>query len=336
MAGHDIVVIGASAGGVQAVLDLARDLPADLPATVLVVVHCSPGARGMLADLLTRAGPLPARNAVDGEAIEPGRIYVAPPDHHLLLRPGHIHLSRGPKENNARPAVNPLFRTAALSFGRRVVGVVLSGNLDDGTAGLLAISEAGGVAVVQDPDEAMYRGMPGSACEYLEAARVLPLAEIAPLLAELARTPLPDGEPQETSEGTMVLGERIMDWKGDYARYGEAVGLTCPECNGPLWEIQEASLVEFGCMIGHLYSPETLLASSEVEVEETLGMSLRALEERAVLAGRLAAHVRERDGDPRSADRHVRQAESALQRARWIRGVLEEGAVAPGEQGAAD
>jgi two-component system, chemotaxis family, protein-glutamate methylesterase/glutaminase len=335
MAGHDIIVIGASAGGVQAVLDIARDLPADLPAAVFVVVHCSPGARGMLAELLGRAGPLPASSAVDGEAIARGRIYVAPPDHHLLIRPGHLHLSRGPKENNARPAVNPLFRTAALSFGARVVGVILSGNLDDGTAGLLAIAEAGGVTIVQDPDEAQYAGMPESAREYLDAVRVLPLAEIAPLLARLARTPVPEADRPETMQGAAPLGEGLMEWRAGYARSGEAVGLTCPECNGPLWEVQEGSLVQFGCMIGHLYSPETLLASTEVEVEETLGMSLRALEERAVLAERLAARVRERDGDPRRADRHARQADSALERARWIRRLMQHEALPARDQGAA-
>jgi two-component system, chemotaxis family, protein-glutamate methylesterase/glutaminase len=313
---------------VEAMLELASALPARLPAALFVVVHCSPGARGMLADLLTRAGPIPARPAVDGERIEKGRIYVAPPDRHLLLRGDHVHLSPGPKENNARPAVNPLFRTAALSFGRRVVGVVLTGNLDDGTAGLLAIAEAGGVTIVQDPEEALYRGMPGSACEYLEVTHVLRLARIAPMLAKLAQTTLPETRSNPPSEGTTMLGEGGMDWKGEYAKQGEAVGLTCPECNGPLWEVREGSLIQFGCMIGHVYSPETLLASSEVEVEETLGMSLRALEERAALADRLAARVRERDGDPRRADRHAKQAGSALERARWIRRLLEEGSVA--------
>ena len=187
--GRDIIVIGASAGGVEALSQLARHLPADLPAAVFVVLHVPPYSPGLLPRILSRSRTLPASHPADGEAIRNGRITIAPPDHHLLLEGGRIRLTRGPRENGHRPAVDPLFRTAACSFGPRVVGVVLSGTLDDGTAGLAAIKQRDGVAVVQDPDEALYTGMPRSAMESVAVDYCLPINGIAELLVRLAREP---------------------------------------------------------------------------------------------------------------------------------------------------
>ena len=180
MPGRDIHVIGASAGGVETLAELVRALPADLPASLFVVLHLPPHAISVLPQILSRSGPLPAAHARDREPIGRGRIYVAPPDHHLLIHRDHVRVVRGPRENNCRPAVDPPFRSAARSYGRRVVGVILSGVLDDGTAGLAAIRQRGGVAVVQDPDEARFSGMPTSALELVGADHRLRLADIGP------------------------------------------------------------------------------------------------------------------------------------------------------------
>src|SRR5688572_19965913 len=190
MQGHDIVVIGASAGGIEALIEITRGLPADFPAALFVVVHLPSYGRSLLPEILSRAGKLSAVHPQHGDEIVPGRIYVAPPDKHLLLRDGHIHVMHGPRENRQRPAIDPLFRTAAVSFGPRVVGVVLSGNLDDGTAGLQAIKLQGGTAIVQDPDTAVYQGMPQSAIENVDIDFVLPVNEIAAKLVVLANTPV--------------------------------------------------------------------------------------------------------------------------------------------------
>src|SRR3954470_2925577 len=186
MPSHDIIVIGASAGGVETLKALVRGLPAELPAAVFVVLHVAPGGPGYLPQILAKAGPLPASFPEDGEAIANGRIYVAPPDHHLLLEPGRVRVVRGPKENRHRPAADPLFRSAAWAYGPRVIGVVLSGTLDDGAAGLWAIKSCGGVAIVQDPEDALFDEMPASALASVDADHVAPLEELPLILAELA------------------------------------------------------------------------------------------------------------------------------------------------------
>ena len=185
MADHGIVVVGASAGGVEALAELAASLPSELSAAVFVVLHLPPTGTSALPEILHRHGPLPAAHVKDGEPIQPGRIYVAPPDHHVLLRTGHVHLSRGPRENGHRPAIDPLFRSAAREYATRVIGLVLSGALDDGTAGLLAIKSRGGIAVVQDPADALYPGMPSNALGHVPVDHVLPAASIGKLLARL-------------------------------------------------------------------------------------------------------------------------------------------------------
>jgi two-component system chemotaxis response regulator CheB len=177
MAGHDIIVIGASVGGVETLTQLVAHLPEDLPAAVFVVLHISPDAPSVLGRILSRSGPLPARAAQDDEPIQHGRIYVAPPDHHMLVKQGYVSVVRGPKENRPRPAIDPLFRSAAAAYRSRVIGVVLTGLLDDGTAGMLAVKRCGGTAIVQDPEEALYPDMPRSVLETMQVDYVIPVAE---------------------------------------------------------------------------------------------------------------------------------------------------------------
>src|SRR6266487_2533947 len=200
MAGHDIIVVGASAGGVEALVTLARSLKRNLQAAVFVVLHIPAHSPSFLPEILNRAGPVKAVQATDEMQIEHGHIYIASPDHHMLMEQGKVCVIRGPKENRHRPAIDPLFRSAALAYGPRVAGVILSGTLDDGTAGLIAIKKRGGVAIVQDPDEAIYPGMPRSALEHVQVDHILPLAAIGPLLVRLASEPVKEEAGNHMSE----------------------------------------------------------------------------------------------------------------------------------------
>jgi two-component system chemotaxis response regulator CheB len=324
MPGRNIIVVGASAGGVEALKSLVHQLPADLPAAIFVVLHVSPRGTSVLPQILTRSGPLPASHATDGETIQMGRIYVAPPDVHLVLeRGGSVRLVRGPRENGHRPSVDALFRSAARSFGRRVLGVVLSGALDDGTAGLVAVKQRGGIAIVQDPADALFPGMPLNALRQAEVDHRLPVAEIGPLLDRLARAsleeesepPMPEEEKVEI-ELTELSLEAIG---GDHP--GTPSGFGCPDCGGALWEIRGGDLVRFRCRVGHAWSAQSLLGRQSDALEEALWVALRALEERATLASRLADRMRQR-GILRSAARYEEQMADCQRQAALIREIL--------------
>jgi two-component system, chemotaxis family, protein-glutamate methylesterase/glutaminase len=295
VARRDVVVIGASAGGVQALATLVSALPPDFPAAVLVVLHTAPTSRGALASILDRSGPLPARPASEGEAIVPGCILVAPPDRHLVVVHDHVTLSRGPRENGHRPAVDVLFRSAARALAGRVVAVVLSGTLDDGAAGSVAVHQRGGRVVVQDPETAAYPGMPLATVHADGPADVLPLEEIAELLCEAVREEVPDRVPAAPGlmSAEVVIG---MDPRapGSPDRPGEPSGFSCPECNGVLFEIDDGPLRRFRCRVGHAWSLDSLEAQQALQIESALWMALQALEERAALADRLmqSAQVR--------------------------------------------
>lgn len=324
MPGHDIIVVGASAGGVEALTALARDLPADLPAAVFLVLHLPTDATSALPQILNRRDGRRAAHARDGEAIEHGRIYVAPPDTHLLVKRGCVRVTRGPRENGHRPAVDPLFRTAAHAYGERVVGVVLSGSLDDGTAGLAAIKQCGGTAIVQDPKDALYSGMPRSAIENVAIDHVLPLAEIAPLLVRLAGEPVEDAEPpsvsRELQEEVDMAELETEALQNEYIP-GSLSGQTCPECHGALWQLQDGKLLRFRCRVGHAYSGDSLLAAQSGALDTALWTALRALEETAELRRRLARRIQER-GHATVAARFERQADEAQRSVLVIRQVL--------------
>ncbi len=332
MTHRDIVVIGASAGGIQALSTLVAGLPRNFPASVLVVVHIPPYAVSRLPEILSRSGPLLATHAQQGEVIEPGRIYVAPPDRHLLVRPGQIELSRGPRENHTRPAIDPLFRTAARAYGRRTLGIVLSGALYDGSMGLLAIKTRGGMAIVQDPREAIVDSMPRRAIERVAADHILPVAEIAAALTDLVRQPVvAQGEnsmvntidAEERLEA--VIAEDFVEQAND-GRPEETTLFTCPDCGGVLWQGGEGPVLRFRCHVGHAFAPEVLLSQKSEELETALWSSLRLLKEKATLTlqlanrtrtsgnGKTAAQAAERIADQARLDeRHVQVIQELLE-----------------------
>lgn len=324
MATHDLIVIGASAGGVEALMEVARGLPPDLPAAVVVVLHLPASSPSFLPQILARAGALPAEHASDGVPILPGHIYVAPPDHHVLVQPGILRLSRGPHENRNRPAIDPLFRSAALAYGPRVVAVVLTGMLDDGTAGLADVKRRGGIAVVQDPETALFPSMPEHALAQVAADACLPLPAIAAALARLAGRPAtPTGQappPSDLVEAVKVA-EFAMTKPHEPEPSAEASVFACPACHGVLFEIKEGELTRYRCRVGHAYSQASLQASQDEAVEEALWTALRALEEKAGLARRLQARSEGR-GQFAAAAQFAESVAEAEQRAQVLRHVL--------------
>lgn len=325
LAGHDILVIGASSGGVEATAWLVGGLPADLPAAVFVVVHIPEAAPSMLPRILDRAGPLSAAHPAGGEPIEHGRVYVAPPGLHLLVERGRVRVAHGPKENRHRPAVDPLFRSAATAYGPRVAGVILTGARNDGTAGLLAVKRRGGVAVVQEPDEALFSGMPESALEYVDVDHRLPLEKIPPLLDRLAReeSPKEEGEypvPDEMEYESKAAGLDPTVLENQHPP-GTVSAFTCPDCAGPLYEMQDGDLARFRCRVGHAYTPESMLDEKDEALESALYMALNTLEEAAAMSERLAKGSRERGQHHAAARFEERARENRLQ-ASVIRRVL--------------
>lgn len=288
MAGHDVVVIGGSAGGVEAMRRVCAGLPADFAAAVLVVIHISPTSRSVLPELLSRAGPLPARHPKDGEAISRGTIYVAPPDFHMLLRPGHVMLRQGPHENRTRPAIDPLFRSAAVNYRSRVIGVVLSGLLDDGSAGLIAIKSCGGICVVQQPDDAVWPEMPRNALAHDSVDHCAPVREIPTILARLAREPpgtMPPIPRQLILESNIAALETTT--MPDPPRVGRPSSLSCPQCGGVLNEVSESGPTRFRCQIGHAFTAESLVAAQDEELDRALESARRMHRERFVLFRRM-------------------------------------------------
>jgi two-component system chemotaxis response regulator CheB len=322
---HDIIVVGASAGGVEALSELVKHLPSDIKAAILIVLHVPAHGFSVLPRILSRAGKLPASHAIHGEPILEGRIYVAPPNYHLIVKSGYLELARGAKENSHRPAIDPLFRTAARAYGRRVVGVVLTGVLDDGTAGLAAVKMRDGVAIVQDPEDAMYSGMPRSAIEHVDKIEyILPLISIPLVLVNLSNTIFADHPeipvpPEMEIESDMA--ELNMEALNKDDRPGDPSGFACPSCGGALWEFQQGDLLRFRCRTGHAFSSESLLAEQSDALEDALWIALRALEEKSALARRIAKRMRDRQQNL-SAERLEKDAANSEQQAAVIREVL--------------
>jgi two-component system chemotaxis response regulator CheB len=322
MTGHDIIVIGASVGGVETLSMLVAQFPADLAATVFIVQHVFPTASGHLAKILDRAGPLPATQAQDGETFQRAHIYVAPPDHHLVVKEGYLCLTHGLRENRVRPAIDPLFRSAAVAYGARVVGVVLTGMQNDGSAGLLAIKRCGGIAMVQDPAEAPYPDMPLSALEYVEIDYCLPVSRMGAVLYRLAQEPPPETPPIPPDILTEVEIAEYPDHSSNRAEeLGTLVPLTCPDCGGPLWEFLQNKLPRYRCRVGHAFTAESLLAGQSEVTEYALWAAVRTMEERARILLTLARGRRERT-QSKLAKRYETQAQELQEQAQHLRKLL--------------
>jgi two-component system, chemotaxis family, protein-glutamate methylesterase/glutaminase len=329
---HDLIVIGASAGGVEALIALVAGLPADLPAAVCVAMHLRPYGESQLAGILARAGALPAVAAEHGARLRPGTIHVAVPDLHLLVERdgngGVIRLTHGPRENRNRPAVDPLFRSAALAYGPRVIGVVLSGALDDGTAGLWTVRDRGGLAVVQDPTDAAVQSMPRSALTEVGVDHVATARELGPLLGRLAREPVagdrrdahPD-EPDSELAREMAIAAMSEVAHQRQERYGSPSRFPCPDCGGVLWRIGAHGPLRFRCETGHAHSAASLEEAQVEDVERTLWSALRALEDRIALARERNEHARAR-GLGAQVERLVAEEEAAEQHAAAVRMLL--------------
>jgi len=328
-----IVVIGASAGGIQALLEVIAELPATFAAPVFVVVHVGTG-RSVLPTLLSRGGALPATHATHDERFKPGHIYVAPPDCHMLVREDRIELSHGPRENHSRPAIDPLFRSAARAHGNRVTGVILSGALGDGSTGLMTIKAHGGQAIVQDPDDAIVESMPVSALRLVEADHVLPARGIGRYLASMPVSPPltaglkeMDGDDME-DDGAKFIQEDFAEQQNDRRR-GQLTMFTCPDCGGTLWQTADGPITGFRCHVGHAWSLESLLGQKSEQLEAALWSSVRLLEERATLSRQTAVRIRSGGVGLGRASRVGDQALVDEQRADAIRELLDVSLHAP-------
>ena len=305
-----IIVIGASAGGISAAQELLHELPPDLGAAAFLVLHLPNDGVSVLDRILARSSTMPVMRAADRAEIRPGHVYVAVPDHHLIIHPGRMQVVRGPKENRYRPSIDTLFRSAADAYGSDAIGVVLTGFLDDGTNGLLRIKRRGGTAIVQDPEDAESPGMPQNAVERVDVDYVLPLRDIAPKLAELVQA-------REVSAGEIAMPNRAAPPNGKVSPF------TCPDCHGTLWEIQEGDTLTFRCRVGHGYSADSMVISHDDSVERALWAATRALEESAALSKKLAQRARERNHDI-AARMFEERAKTKKDHAAVLRGVLDQ------------
>ncbi|MFO1039466.1 MAG: chemotaxis protein CheB [Geminicoccaceae bacterium] len=320
MDNRDVIVIGASAGGLGALRKLLGGLPGNLPAAVFVVVHRGEEEPSLLAELLDAVGPLPAETAEEGQIFRHGRIYVSPADRHLLVGRDHIHVRRGPRENRSRPAIDPLFRSAAASCSTRVIGIVLSGMLDDGASGLLAIRRCGGLAIVQAPEDAEFPEMPSNALRRGNVDQILPVREMPALLVELVRQPRPPAmdPPDDVRLEAMIPAMDVGDSAG---KLGRLSPLTCPDCHGVIYEIEENGALRYRCHTGHAFGTDSLRAAQDEVLERALYDAMRTQVEQALLAQRIAQENRH-TGNARGAEWMERRAASYREGAETLRRLI--------------
>ncbi|MEU4831190.1 chemotaxis protein CheB [Streptosporangium sp. NPDC023615] len=316
--GRDLVVVAASAGGVEALRALMAELPADLAAAVLVVLHLPARGESALAGILDRAGPLPVTPARDGERLRHGHVHVAPPDRHLLVKEGAVRLVRGPRYNGHRPAADPLFLSAALEGGSRTLAVVLSGTLDDGARGSSVVERHGGAVAVQDPLESTFDGMPRAALAAAGSAESLPVKEIAAWLVRQSLTPVAEGPARDAAVERDVA--RYLLTGGSEAHEGDLTALSCPECGGPVYETAAGPETYYGCRVGHAWSPQGLAAGQAEAVERALWTAILRLEERLRLLGRMVerAESKGRNHSSRRLRRDAEETGKALETMRML------------------
>jgi two-component system, chemotaxis family, protein-glutamate methylesterase/glutaminase len=332
---RDIVVIGGSAGSIGPLKLILRSLPSDFPASIFVVVHISADSPTMLATLLSNASHLSALHPQDHEKIQHRHVYIARPDHHLTIEGTTIRVLRGPRENRHRPAIDPLFRTAAREYGPRVIGVVLSGLLDDGSAGLYAIKQRGGVAIAQDPSDAVWKSMPSHAIEYAKPQHVLPAGDIASLLSELVRgregeTTMPrvtttkknsSATKNHKPKSEAALGKADANRDAAYVEESEGTPsvFACPECHGVLWELKDGKMVRFRCRVGHSFGTESLRKELSTASESALWAAVRALEEKSAFQRRLSETM---GHDKKISSRLIDQSSADATNANLIRDMI--------------
>lgn len=322
-----IIVIGGSSGGIEALTELVKPLNRDLPAALFSVQHLARDSINYLPKILASHTQLNVRLAEDGLRFEQGSIYLAPADFHLLVDIDRMYLRQGPRENRCRPSIDPLFRSAALSHGSRTIGVVLSGYLDDGTAGLKAIENVGGITVVQDPDDAVRDSMPKSAMDYVEVDHCAPASDLGELLkrivsVEMRERPSSTGRLSDVSQlrFEVDITRKETGTIGNAVDLGTLVPASCPECGGPLWEMDD-DLPRFRCHTGHAYTARHLVAGLQEAEEQSLWVALRVMEERTRMLRRLASKDLEL-GHQRSYESYSAKAEESEQHVRQIRGLL--------------
>lgn len=294
MSEQAIIVIGASAGGMETLKKLVDQLPSDFPGTLFIVWHMAPEHPSMLPQILDRVCSLSVTHAVDKEVIKPGRIYVAPPDHHIVIESGYMRVSRGPKENRFRPSVDVLFRSAALAYGYQVIGVVLTGFLDDGASGLYSVKEQGGKAIVQDPLDAAYPSMPIQAMKEAKVDYCVPIAEMGSLLVSLTKNGMKAKEDKCVSEQLKIevkVAREENAFQAGVMKLGQLSPYTCPECHGVLLQMQEGNLIRFRCHTGHAYSLNALLVDVTESIETSLWKTLRGIEESQLLMQHMIEHL---------------------------------------------
>jgi two-component system, chemotaxis family, protein-glutamate methylesterase/glutaminase len=322
MAKRDIVVVGASAGGVTALTDFVKSIPDDFTGSIFVVLHIPPSSPSNLPAILTRAGVLKAVHPKDGDRIKPGQIYVAPPDHHMLLEGTSVLVKKGPEENRFRPSIDALFRSAAYVYGPRVIGVVLSGLLNDGTSGLWSIKRLGGVAIIQEPEDADYPSMPMNVMNYVKVDYAVPAIQIGALLGELTletrfKKVKVSKRDMELLEMEVIISKQDNAFEMGIMNMGELTPFTCPECHGVLVRLQEGKFIRFRCHTGHAYTASALLADVSKGVEEILWQAMKGLEETTLLLKQIAGHFK-KEGFKTASDIFLEKAKMTTKRARVI------------------
>ncbi len=327
----DIIVIGASAGGITALKKLVSYLPQDLQAAIFIVLHLGSYSTSTVDTILSDAGPVPATFAKNGEFMAYGRMYVAPPDVHLLIDKNVMVLSKGPRENLWRPSIDTLFRSAAVSYGVRVVGIVLTGYLDDGVAGLLAIQRCGGMSMVQDPAEALFPDLPNNVLAHMHVDFCLPVEDLARQLIQQVKTRVgPEFPPPEDLIEENVTVDAYTSHLPPRQVKGEVAGLSCPECGGTLWEQSQGSLTRYQCHVGHGFTEQSLLAGKSNTLDQALWTAFRLMEERVALLQKCIARA-EHTGRRHTLSLYQKELEPLLPQLQQFRELLSQKSSLPFE-----